>query len=236
MRKLIKKDRLSKNYTFEIKSVDKANYIIEGVFSTPAVDRHGEAVIQAGWDLTNYKNNPVVLWAHQNQEFPIAQMIEIAIDQNGNLAGKMKFAVDEYEDAATVYKLMVGKYLRAFSVGFSNNVYEVDQNDEVVNLTENELFEVSVVNVPANAEALSKELEKAAADVEDRKDESPTLSDETVDKIADAVCAKMEMRKRVDMAMIPKKVETPKATGGKFLSNRNINKAIRKLLKNKKTT
>ena len=350
-RKLIKKERKVESFAFEIKSVDERNYIIDGIFSTPDGDRHGESIVQAGWDLENYKRNPVVLWAHNNYEFPIAQMTEIGPDADGNLAGKMKFAVEEYDKAETAFKLMSGKFLRAFSVGFANNVYEVEQNDDIVKLTENELFEVSVVNVPANAMALAKskgidvsafeeEDEKAAVPYadhgmadedmawdgpkqmsacgedfkklkaicawydetkpgekgsykmphhdagdmkavwkgvtaamgalmgsrggmkipeEDRKgvynhlakhykqfgkeppefksadaEKAVDMSDDTIEKLSSAICAKLAAT-RVDKAVQSSKVETPKATGGKFLSKRNINKAIRQLLKERKT-
>lgn len=244
-RKLIQRQKRVENFTFTLKAVDEKQHIIEGVFSTGSVDRHGEAVVQNGWDLSNYKTNPVVLWAHQNHEFPIAQMTEIGMDAQGNLAGKMKFAVEEYETAATAYRLMVGKYLRAFSVGFSNNRYEVQQGEDVVNLTENELLEVSVVNVPANAEALSK----AKADgidvssLEENEEEDTEnieekilgeLSEETLERLSEKICAKLKESTRVDKAIEPKKVETPKAKGGKYLSKRKINKAIRELLKQKK--
>ena len=155
MRKLLEKKRIVKSFSFDIKAVDNQNHVVRGTFSTPIEDRQGEAVNQSGWNLDNYKLNPVVLWAHDAYQFPIAQMIEIEV-VNGNLEGAMKFAVDEYETAATAYALVVGKYIRAFSVGFQNSKYEIDQEEDTVFLIENELYEVSLVNVPANQLALAK--------------------------------------------------------------------------------
>jgi HK97 family phage prohead protease len=239
MKRLIKKEKRLESFTFSVKSVDVDNYVIEGIFSTPDVDRHGEAVIQAGWDLENYKRNPVVLWAHNNQEFPIGQMMEVGPNTEGNLAGKIKFAVEEYDKAATAFKLMSGKFLRAFSVGFANNVYEVDQGDEVIKLTENELYEVSIVNVPANALALAKQkgIDVSAFEFEEETEQEKAvdMSDETIEKLSSAICAKITASTRVDKAINPRKVETPTAKGGNFLSKRTINKAIRQLLKERKT-
>ena len=154
-KKLLSSEKIVKTFSFDVKSVKEDEYIVEGIVSTPDPDRHNEVVVQEGWKLENYLKNPVVLWSHQNMEFPLAQMVRISYE-NGNLTGAMKFAVNEYETAATAFKLVKGKYLRAFSVGFINNVYEVDKESEIVKLVENELLEVSVVNIPAQAAALAK--------------------------------------------------------------------------------
>jgi len=236
MKKLLGRQKIVKNFSFEIKSVNEAEHIIEGVFSTSDVDRHGESVVQAGWDLKNYLMNPVVLWAHDSYEFPIAQMIELGIDAQGQLAGKMKFAVDEYEKAATAYSLMVGKYLRAFSVGFSNNRYEVDQNSEVTVLTENELYEVSVVNIPANQMALakSKGIDVAAFETENKELEEKEAEEKATEMIVAGISKQIKKELRADnKTKINKiKVETPAVQGGRY-SARSINKAIRLLLKSK---
>jgi len=152
---LLSSNRIVKAFTLEVKAVNEKDHIVEGIFSTAAIDRHGEVVVQEGWKLDDYIKNPVVLWSHDNYQFPLAQMTRIGFE-NGNLAGAMKFAVEEYDMAATAFALMKGKYLRAFSVGFMNNVYEIDNGSDVVKLIENVLLEVSVVNVPANQEALAK--------------------------------------------------------------------------------
>ena len=48
---------------------DSGNF--EVVISTADIDRQGESINQAGWDLTNYLKNPIVLWAHDYYTFPI---------------------------------------------------------------------------------------------------------------------------------------------------------------------
>lgn len=150
------KSEVHKGYSFETKSIDKENFTVEGVFSTEDVDRHGEVVMQNGWKLDAYRMNPIVAWAHKTGELPIAQMIEIGVDASNRLVGKMKFAVNEYPFAKTVFDMIAGGFLRAFSAGFMNEVYQIDQNNDIVILNENELFEVSVVPIPANKLALVK--------------------------------------------------------------------------------
>jgi HK97 family phage prohead protease len=147
---------LTRTLIFCAKSFDQINHIVEGEFSHQIEDRQGDVVVQAGWDLENYTKNPVVLWAHKNSELPVAKMIEIGVNAENVLAGKMQFAVNEYPFAATVFNLVANKYLRAFSVSFGNKKYEIDRDNQLEYLIENELYEVSVVNVPADQLALAK--------------------------------------------------------------------------------
>ncbi len=141
--------------TFRIKSVDEEKFIINGVFSTGGEDRHGEIVDQTGWKLEEYKSNPVVLFAHDHYQPAVGKCIDIGMDGSGNLTGSIQFAAKEYDFAMTLFKLYAGGFMRAFSVGFMNNVYEIDQENDNVILRDNTLYEISCVNVPANAMALA---------------------------------------------------------------------------------
>jgi len=146
---------LRKQFIFKANSFDDANYIVRGVFSDGNEDRQGEVVDQAGWKLDEYMANPVVLFAHDHWQPAIGKMIELAVNPQGQLAGAIQFAAEEYDFARTIYNLYKGGFMRAFSVGFENLVYEIDQEKDVVMLKENKLYEVSCVNVPANAMALA---------------------------------------------------------------------------------
>ncbi len=148
---------LHKQLGFKIKEAkpgDDEKYIIRGVFSTGDVDRQGEVVVQDGWKLDEFLKNPVILWAHDHWQPAIGKVVELAKSTVG-LEGAIQFAVDEYDFAKTIYNLYKGGFMRAFSVGFQNNKYEIDQENDIVYLKENTLFEISAVNVPANAMALA---------------------------------------------------------------------------------
>jgi len=41
----------------EIKSVNKDMGTLDAIFSTQDVDRHGDVVMQEGWDLKHFKKN-----------------------------------------------------------------------------------------------------------------------------------------------------------------------------------
>lgn len=194
MKKLLKSENKIQDISFKIKSVDNVNNTVEGIFSTQAEDRHGEIVVQSGWILDNYMKNPIVLWAHQSDQPPIAKMLNIGVNAGTNqLEGKMQFAVKEYPFAQTIFDLIVGGYQKAFSAGFINNKYEINQETEQVLLLENELLEVSAVPVPANQLALAKakgidvslyEKEIKTKDVDD-EDEPDTEDLENIEKDED---------------------------------------------------
>lgn len=139
----------------KVKEVNKDLYQIRFILSTPSVDRHGEIIDQKGWKLENYIKNPVVLWAHDQSIPAIGKMVDIGI-VNGNLEGTVQFAYKENADAAKIFDLVAGEYINAGSVGFMNDKWMYDEQNDLLTLLENELYEFSIVNVGANAEALQK--------------------------------------------------------------------------------
>jgi HK97 family phage prohead protease len=142
----------------KVKDVNRDEYTIRFVFSSGAVDRHGEVIDQKGWMLENYLKNPVVLWGHDQSKFPIAKAANMQI-VNDTLEGDVIFAYNENPEAAIAFELCAGGFLNAGSVGFMNIKWMYDENLDLLTLLENELFEFSIVNVPANPEALAKAID-----------------------------------------------------------------------------
>ena len=134
---------------------DAENYIIRGVFSTGTEDRQGDIVVQNGWILNEFLQNPVVLFAHDHWQPAVAKVIELGFNEAGNLSGAIQFAANEYDFAMTLYKLYAGGYMRGFSVGFDAIEGGYDDVNNVMVLTQNVLYELSLVNVGASAEALA---------------------------------------------------------------------------------
>jgi HK97 family phage prohead protease len=148
---------LHKQMGFRVKEAqpgDEEKYIIRGVFSTGDVDRQGEVVVQDGWKLDEFLKNPVILWAHDHWQPAIGKIVELSKTAIG-LEGAIQFAAQEYEFAKTIYNLYKSGFMRAFSVGFQNDKYEIDQEKDIIYLKENTLYEISAVNIPANAAALA---------------------------------------------------------------------------------
>jgi len=44
--------------------IDEETRVVEAIASTAAVDRQGDTIEQSGWELKNFEENPVLLWAH----------------------------------------------------------------------------------------------------------------------------------------------------------------------------
>lgn len=121
------------------------------IVSTADQDRQGESVKQSGWDLTFYKMNPIVLWAHDYSSLPIGICNSIEV-KDGKLVAEGKFAPAEANPfAQQVRKLYELGMINATSVGFIPKEFDT-KADGVIN--KSELLEFSFVPVPANAHAL----------------------------------------------------------------------------------
>lgn len=129
---------------------------IEMIGSTNAVDRDGDIIDQDGWDLKNYKKNPVVLPAHNYRDPAIAS--SLVSKKDGNLVFKITFPEEGVNPMSDIYrKLYKGGFMRASSVGFIPREWS-DSKDKsgtfVRTFTKAELLELSLVTVPSNPEAL----------------------------------------------------------------------------------
>ena len=48
--------------------------------STGSVDREQDRIALAGWELANFKRNPVVLWGHDASRLPIGRAFDLRIE------------------------------------------------------------------------------------------------------------------------------------------------------------
>lgn len=122
---------------------------IIGVASTADPDRDREIIIQQGWDLKNFLENPVILAHHNYHNFPIGKAVDIGIE-DGKLTFKMKFT-DATEEARQAYQLVKEGVLNTFSVGFIPREYDAEDQNII---RKAELLEISLVTVPANPKAV----------------------------------------------------------------------------------
>ncbi len=126
-------------------------------FSDGSVDRMGDTIDPAGWDLTAFKRNPVALFGHDSGAPPIGRACNVQVE-GARLMGDIEFAdANTYAFADTIYKLAKGGYINTVSVGFMPTKYELSKDPDRpwgIDFLEQELLEISVVPVPANANAL----------------------------------------------------------------------------------
>lgn len=124
------------------------------VLSTADPDRQGDVIRQEGWDLSNYKKNPVVLWAHDYEQLPVARASAVYL-ANGKLKAVDRFS-DDHELARTVAALYAKGFLSAVSVGFRPKKWQwnEERGGMAADFDECELLEHSCVPVPAHQDAL----------------------------------------------------------------------------------
>lgn len=152
---------IRKVLSFEVKEVSPR--VLEFTGSTEDTDRQGDVVLASGWQLKNYKKNPVFLWAHQYDTPPVGKATKVWVDDN-RLKFHIQFAErDEYDFADTIYKLYKGGYLRATSVGFmpiESEPMEIKDEDTAFHTPtrylKQDLLELSGCPVPANPNALAE--------------------------------------------------------------------------------
>jgi len=166
---------IRKALDFQVRQVgDPEERILEFIGSTAVVDRYGDIIEVAGWDLANYKNNPIFLWAHNSSLPPLGRAVSVKKTADA-LVFQIKFASrEEYggewpaiaPSPETIYNLYLNGYLRATSVGFSYIEREpiVDAKNDGRQtgwrFLKQELYELSAVPVPANPEALMLAVKK----------------------------------------------------------------------------
>ena len=120
------------------------------VASDGVVDRQGEVISSDGWELTNYKKHPMLLWSHDQYSPPIGKVEKLGFKMiNGmkKLVYQPVFHLKS-EMSRLIADLVGEGWLSASSVGFKP--IEMDGNT----YTKQELLEISFVNVPANPNAL----------------------------------------------------------------------------------
>ncbi len=152
--------KILQSFDTEIEKADSADSrVVKFVISTPTVDRMGDTIAAAGWQLDAYKRNPVVLWAHDASILPVAKAVNIRVE-----AGKLKADADFTPTPSgwpalneSVFQFLRSGLLNATSVGFRPTKYDMSSDPARpfgLDFKQQELLEYSIVPVPANAECL----------------------------------------------------------------------------------
>lgn len=144
----------------EVKQKDGEDRTLIFTISSGSVDRMGDTIAVNGWKLDAYRKNPVVLWAHDGADFPVARSPKIWIE-NDKLKAEAVFVPKENLatglHAEGILQLYKGGFMSATSVGFIPLKYAFTDDPQRrygIDFLEQELLEFSLVTVPANAEAL----------------------------------------------------------------------------------
>lgn len=166
------------NFRAEVRAINEADYTVDVAVSDQSIDRSGTIILLSSWELDRYRQNPVLLWGHplcaeeQEPEDLIGRALSVEV-RGGALWCRFQYAVKENEQAAMIWRLIVGGFLKAFSIGaiVHDCVCWWDGEEEMAGLpptvvaameagecwcaiTRAELIEVSQVFVGDNANAL----------------------------------------------------------------------------------
>lgn len=130
----------------------------EYILSDETVDRYGDVIMANGWDLANFKKNPIALFNHDSDE--VIGVWENVRVEGKRLIGKLKLAAEGTSPTVDkVRRLVQQGILKAVSVGFNPTQYEplnekADPFWGPFRYLKQELLETSVVSVPANPGAM----------------------------------------------------------------------------------
>jgi len=126
--------------------------VMDFIGSDDSVDRYNERIDQNGWQLENFRANPVIPDCHDYSSIAkILGRAESVSVVNGKLMNRVRFCT-ENPMGNLAYKMAKGGFINSQSVGFIplewTNGNEKDQPDRTY--TKCELLEISLVVVPAN--------------------------------------------------------------------------------------
>ena len=127
---------------------------LDFVISDGTLDRHGTRINPKGWDLRNFKKNPIALFGHDSR-FPIGTWSNIRTEGDRLVATLVLAARGTSDRLDEIISLVEQGVLRAVSVGFNVIKFGTAGKDEYDYL-EQELIETSVVSVGSNTNALAK--------------------------------------------------------------------------------
>lgn len=149
--------QVRKAFVAEVKAPSDGSRVVDFVISTDAVDRSGDTIAVDGWQLANYRKNPVVLWCHDSSLLPVGKASNVRVE-DGKLKSSVEFMTRDISGFAdAVFQAVKGGFLNACSVGFAPIKYafsEADGRQWGVDYIQQELLEWSICPVPCNQEAL----------------------------------------------------------------------------------
>lgn len=146
---IVLEEHIKKNV--EIKSI---NDTYTFVLTSNIIDRENERMNVQGINFADYMNNPVVLYNHDGQDFPVGTMQRIWIENN-KLLGEIVFH-DIDAESIKAHEYVKNHVLNAVSIGFIPVEFKEDKinGKSIITFIKSNLLEVSLVALPANPEAI----------------------------------------------------------------------------------
>ncbi len=166
---------LKSSYVFDTEGNIKSAFVA----TDGSEDRHREIVNPDGWDLKFFKQNPVMLWAHNHAIPAIGTWDKIRFEGKGNDKKLLMEPIFDVDDkfASLIAKKVDSGFIRMVSVGFIPLELDGDYNS-----IKQELIETSIVNIGANRNALNQNVVSAETQKAEVKAISETMLDYLLSK------------------------------------------------------
>lgn len=150
--------RITMNKKFEISSLfdvvekDAKSEVltIKGYANTVTKDRSGDVIVTEAWQkggMDDYLKNPIILAFHDYSR-PVGTTVDYNVTDKG-----LEIVAEISKAAGEVYDLIKDGVLKTFSVGFSIKDADYEKDSDTFFIKDLELYEISVVSVPANQDS-----------------------------------------------------------------------------------
>lgn len=160
----------------QLRGVNRDQRTVDIVASDFSLDSYNTRIDPAGWDLEQFKKNPVICLQHDSYcGLPIAQALpETVRVENGKLIMTVQFPpAGTTDDADESFNLIAAGVLRGVSVGFDVDESEVVEEggadgfkQHVTIYRKQRLMEVSFVTIPSNDNGMVVRARELNADLE----------------------------------------------------------------------
>lgn len=121
---------------------------IRFIASQPDKARDGMSIAVDAWNISDFKNNPVIMAMHDYGSWPVGKATVIEKNDRALIS---EIVFDQEDPNAVMIESKIRRgFLNAVSVGF--NITEIRDNT----VTKAELLEISIVPIPADPKALAE--------------------------------------------------------------------------------
>lgn len=177
------------------------------VASDETCDRSGDIIVVAGWQFDDFEKNPVALWGHDSEAFPIGTVHSWQKTKRGGKPVLLE-SIDYFDAAANpaaeaILRMVDAKGLRAVSVGFIPIKSSRPETEQMraemgvgrfgVRYEKQAQLELSNCSIPCNPNAVRTEkslgVEDELRDAVDRAVSSGLIARELADEMLRAAAA-----------------------------------------------
>jgi HK97 family phage prohead protease len=140
------------NSLFDVVEKDSKSDVltIKGYANTVSKDRTGDVIVKEAWEkggMDDYLKNPIILAFHDYSR-PVGTTVDYNVTDKG-----LEIVAEISKAAGEVYNLIKDGVLKTFSVGFSIKDADYDKEADTFFIKNLDLYEISVVSVPANQDS-----------------------------------------------------------------------------------